>query len=115
MFQKFDFYKFVELKLKPLQFSPKEKKVFQKGTDVQLAVDLVHHAYQDNFDVAFVCSWDVDLLESLKLVKNCGKKIVLVAHPNSLAYDMRKACDFFFNISKLEKGEMENISFGLPI
>lgn len=103
--------KFVELKLKPLQFSHKEMKVFQKGTDVQLAVDLVHHAYQDNFDVAFVCSGDVDLLESLRLVKNHGKKIVLIAHPNSLAYDMKKECDFFFNLAKLNNEEINKISF----
>lgn len=109
-FQKLYLCKFVELKLKPLQFSDKEMRVFQKGTDVQLAVDLVHHAYQDNFDVAVVCSGDVDLLESIKLVKNQGKKVIIVAHPNDIARDMRKECDFFFNLAKINE-KLENISF----
>ena len=113
-FQRLKLCHFVELKLKPLQFSRQEMKVFQKGTDVQLAVDLVHHAYQDNFDVATVCSGDVDLLESIRLIKNLGKKVVLVAHPNNLAYDMRKDCDFFYNLAKLKEEERKSISFELP-
>lgn len=110
-FSRFIKLPFVELKLKPLQFSAKELRLFQKGTDVQLAVDLVHHAYRNNFDVAIVCSGDVDLLESIKLVKNQGKKIVLVAHPGSLASDMEKECDFFFNMAKVNDEELKKLCF----
>jgi len=112
-FQRLKLCHFVDLKLKPLQFSRRELRVFQKGTDVQLAVDLVHHAYQDNFDTAIVCSGDVDLLESIRLVKNLGKKVVLVAHPDNIAYDMNKEGDFFYNLSKLKKDEIKTISFEL--
>ena len=114
-FQKIKFCHFVDLKLKPLQFSVKEKKVFQKGTDVQLAVDLVHHAYQNNFDVAVVCSGDVDLLESIRLVKNTGKKVILVAHPDNVAYDMKKEGDFFYNLAKLNDEEVKSVCFEIPI
>ena len=34
-------YYFFEIRAKPLQFSPSDKKVLQKGVDVQLAADLV--------------------------------------------------------------------------
>src|SRR3989344_1566698 len=69
---------FLEFKATPLQFNSSgariEKSIFQKGIDVQLAVDLVHHAYEDNFDFAVVCSGDADLLSSLELIKMKGKK-----------------------------------------
>lgn len=100
---------FLELKTIPLHFT-KQAGVFQKGIDVQLAVDLVHHAYKDNFDVAIVCSGDIDLLESIKLIKNHGKKAILVSHPNVIAKNMIKECDYFYDLSKLKEIELNNLS-----
>ena len=47
-------YPFLEVKMTPLKFDY-YKGVIQKGVDVLLAVDLVLHAFQDNYDVAIIC------------------------------------------------------------
>ena len=101
---------FIEFKKLPLQFSPSSIIVHQKGVDVQLAVDLVSHAYQDNYDVAVLCSGDMDLIESLKIVKNLGKKVILVSHPNNVAQQMLSECDYFYDLSKLNESELNGFS-----
>ena len=55
-------FDFLELRVKPLQYSRQGKKIFQKGVDVQIAVDLLYYAHNDSYDVAILCSGDVDLI-----------------------------------------------------
>lgn len=50
----------------------------EKGSDVNLAVHLVNDAWLDCYDWAVVVSNDSDLAEALRLVKERGKKILLV-------------------------------------
>ena len=107
---------FIELKKRPLQYSFKERKAFQKGVDVQLAVDLVSHAYQDNFDVAVVCSGDLDLLESIKIVKTLGKKVIIVSYfcednTSKLAKDMLTECDYLYNLKDLDNKKASKICY----
>ncbi len=92
-------YRFLELRTKPLKY---EGKVFQKGVDVQLAVDLVSHAHMNNFDAAVICSGDLDLLESLIVVKNLGKKAILVSHPENVSNKMIQISDSFIDLSNCE-------------
>lgn len=101
----------MDLKKRPLQFSTKEMKAYQKGVDVQLAVDLVSHAYQDNFDVAVIFSGDADLLESIKLVKVLGKKVILISHPHQASPNMIKTCDYFYDLSRLNEASLNEISY----
>ncbi len=53
-------FNFFEMRTYPLKYEG--GKIFQKGVDVQIAVDLVTHAFRDNFDIAVLCSGDIDLL-----------------------------------------------------
>ena len=50
----------------------------EKGSDVNLAVHLLNDAWLDCYDWAVVVSNDSDLAEALRLVKEQGKKILLV-------------------------------------
>lgn len=100
---------FFEFRKKPLQYW--RGRVFQKGVDVQLAVDLVAHSYNKNFDVAVVCSGDVDLLESIKLVKNFGCKVLIASHPETMATTMETEADSFIDLSKLTAQEIDEIAF----
>lgn len=108
------FCNFLEIKTTPLHYTPNEaineRGIFQKGIDVQLAVDLLHHAYEDNFDVAIVCSGDIDLLGSVELAKMKGKKIVLVSHSDMVSKNMIKGCDYFFMLEKLTSMELDGLS-----
>lgn len=103
--EKFNFF---ELRTYPLKYE--NGRVFQKGIDVQLAVDFVSHAYKDNFDIAVICSGDIDLLESLKLVKSLGKTVIVMSHLKLTAINIRKEADFFLDISKLKNEELDEFS-----
>ena len=103
-------FNFFELRTYPLKYS--KGQIFQKGVDVQLAVDLVTHAFRDNFDIAVVCSGDIDLLESLKIVKSLGKIVVLMSHPKITAKALRAEADFYIDMSKLRDEDLDRVSFG---
>ncbi|RLE45689.1 hypothetical protein DRJ22_03840 [Candidatus Woesearchaeota archaeon] len=85
-------------------------RIFQKGVDVQIAVDFVAHAFRDNFDIAVICSGDINLLESLKIVKSLGKKVIVMSHPEVTAINMRKEADFYLDISRLKDEELDEFS-----
>lgn len=56
----------------------------EKGSDVNLATNLLIDAFEDKFDVAVVISNDSDLATPVGLVKNKFKKSVLILNPHSL-------------------------------
>ncbi len=102
-------YRFFEVRLKPLQFS-KRQGVFQKGVDVQLAVDLVSNAYLNNYDIAVLFSGDIDLLESIKLVKHLGKHVIIFSHWEKIAKGMRKFTDLFIDLKKLNETHLDKFT-----
>lgn len=108
-FYKSNTYNFFEVRKKPLQFS-KEKGIFQKGIDVQLAVDLVSNAYLNNYDIAVLFSGDIDLIESLKLVKSKGKHIIVFSHCHNIAKEMLRESDLFVDFQKIEDGILNKFS-----
>lgn len=105
---------FLDVKRTPLHYNSGEaikgKGLFQKGIDVLLAIDLVSHAFQDDFDVAIICSGDVDLLESIKLIKILGKNAILVSHSSLISKNMVEECDYFCRLEKLSEDELNKIS-----
>lgn len=111
----FDKCDFFELKLKPLKLREGEPR--QKGVDVQLAIDLVSQAYQNNYDLAIVCSGDADLLESMNLVKNLGKRVIIVSkiglgknEKTTLAFVMRKYADAVVDLGELSSQDFEQFT-----
>lgn len=59
-------------------------KTSEKGSDVNLAVNMVNDGWKDKYDIAVVCSNDTDLIEAIKIVRaDIGKKICWVT-PNSI-------------------------------
>lgn len=110
----FDKCDFFELKLKPLKIRDGEPR--QKGVDVQLAVDFVSHAYQDNFDLAIICSGDADLLESMTLVKSLGKRVIVVSKigesrdETNLAFVMKRYADSIIDLGKLEESDFRKFT-----
>ncbi len=99
-------FNFFELRTIPLKYE--QGRVFQKGVDVQLAVDFVSHGYKNTFDIGVICSGDIDLLESIKTVKSLGKKVIIASHPELMSGQLRAESDFFINLSKLTD---EDIAF----
>ena len=100
---------FFETRLKPLQYSSSQG-VFQKGVDVQLAVDLVSNAYLNNYDIAVIFSGDIDLFESVKLVKTLGKQVFIFSHKNLMADGMISICDFYKDLCRLEDARLDEFT-----
>lgn len=103
---KFDCF---EIRTKPLKYDGKE--VFQKGVDVQLAVDMVTNAYNHNYDIAILCSGDLDLLDSLKVIKSFGKRVIICSHKDLCAKDMQKEADFFIDFSQMLQEDLDKFTF----
>lgn len=106
---RFKSFYFFEARLKPLQYGKKQG-VFQKGVDVQLAVDLVSNAYLNNYDIAVVFSGDIDLYESVKLVKTLGKQVIVFSHKNLMSNGMLEVCDFYKDICRLDDGQLDEFT-----
>ncbi len=111
LFKQIDYVNFLELKSKPLKYSRKDFRFLQKGTDVEMAVDIVNFAHFDNYDVAIVCTGDLDLLESCRLIKTLGKTFVLVSHNKQVSDKMIQASDYYLDIENLTDSDLKEIAF----
>lgn len=69
-------------------------RIVEKGVDVKLAVDMVAHAAQDNYDTAILISGDGDFSDAVNFVKNRGKHVEL-AFPDQHCYNLKQICDKF--------------------
>jgi len=74
----------------------------EKMTDVNIAVEILKDAYQNNFDVALLISADSDLVPSLKAVKELfpKKRMVVAAPPARYSVDLANSADKHFVISR---------------
>jgi uncharacterized LabA/DUF88 family protein len=77
-------------------------KTEEKGTDVNLAVDLLHDGSKDAYDYAMVISNDSDLVAAIKIVRSeYGKKIGLVnPHPSRPSVQLTAHADLHFKITE---------------
>ena len=48
---------------------------FEKGVDVQLATDMITHAFKNNYDVAILVAGDNDFVGAIQAVKDNGKHV----------------------------------------
>lgn len=53
----------------------------EKGTDVNIATQMVADAYEDRYDLAIVMSADADLVAPIKAVQRIGKSVRLLLPP----------------------------------
>lgn len=56
-------------------------KTEEKGSDVNLAIHMLHDAYQGLYSAAIVISNDSDLVEAIKIVRNELRKAVIILNP----------------------------------
>jgi uncharacterized LabA/DUF88 family protein len=71
-------------------------KTEEKGSDVNLAVQLLHDAHLDRFDCAVIVSGDSDLLMPVKIVRNEINKVVGVLNPQRHPCAVLKASATFY-------------------
>lgn len=66
-----------------------------KGVDIQLTVDMLTHAYQDNCDVVYLMSGDGDYAAVIAEVQRLGKQVFISAFSSGLSPKLRLAADRF--------------------
>jgi len=70
----------------------------QKEVDVAMAVQMVVHAFKDNYDVAIVVSGDRDFIPAIQEVQSAGKRVEVAAFKSSVADEMERQSDVFHNL-----------------
>lgn len=68
---------YTELRLGRLVYTNQWPNVppYEKGTDVQLATDMITHSYKNNYDVAILVAGDNDFAGAVQAVKDNGKHV----------------------------------------
>ena len=79
----------------------------EKGTDINLAVNMLSKGYQNAYDVAILVSGDTDYIPVVKELHHLGKVVVLAAFPNQniSKYDEYKDAYIKMDVSFLKKSK----------
>ena len=116
LFERLDKMSFTEYKTTPLKHA--KGTIYQKGVDVKIATDLIQLANTNAYDVALILGGDTDLIESIKLIKDClGKIVIVVAYydnenplNSTISKDVILVADYFINLNDLTNEDVEKVS-----
>ena len=73
---------------------------YEKGTDVQLATDMITHSYKNNYDVAILVAGDNDFAGAVQAVKDNGKHVeVALFGKQGTSQQLRAAADMVIMIN----------------
>jgi len=73
---------------------------YEKGTDVQLATDMITHSYKNNYDVAILVAGDNDFAGAVQAVKDNGKHVeVALFGKQGTSQQLRASADMVITIS----------------
>lgn len=73
---------------------------YEKGTDVQLATDMITHSYKNNYDVAILVAGDNDFAGAVQAVKDNGKHVeVALFGKQGTSQQLRAAADMVITIN----------------
>ncbi len=75
-------------------------KYIQKGVDILLATEMLFFGFNNNYDIAVLCSGDQDFLPMIQAVKDLGKLVYVVAFDHSCAEKMRRIPDNYITLSE---------------
>jgi uncharacterized LabA/DUF88 family protein len=85
----------------------------EKKTDVNIAVNILKDAFQDNFDVAFIISGDSDLVPPVLAIRELfpNKEVRIAFPPTHESNELKKASNGSFTIGrqKLESSLFPNM------
>ncbi len=73
---------------------------YEKGTDVQLATDMLTHSFRDNYDVAILVAGDNDFVGALQAVKDTGKHVeVALFGRGGSSWELRRVADKIITVN----------------
>jgi uncharacterized LabA/DUF88 family protein len=76
----------------------------EKQTDVNIAVQMMVDAYQDNFDTALLVGGDSDLVPPIKAIRKLfpKKRVMAVFPPRRVSKQIKTACNGYFHIGEID-------------
>ena len=80
-----------------------------KGTDVNIAVEMLKHAYLDTYDTAVLSSRDGDFSSVVKIIKNLSKTVELVLLED-FKNSARELTDCVDNVTLIRRGDYPALS-----
>lgn len=72
----------------------------EKGTDINLGINIISKAHNNAFDVAFVFSADTDYINVYRLLRQMGKIVVLVVVDGQRIESLKPEVDDFIILKK---------------
>jgi len=91
-------------KIFPKVFRKAKRSAKSKGVDINLTIDMLNHAYHDDFDLAYLISGDGDFIPLIETVMRLGKRVYVLALSSGLNPQIPVSVDEFECIdSKLFK------------
>jgi uncharacterized LabA/DUF88 family protein len=91
-------------KIFPKVFKKENKSAKSKGVDINLTIDMLNHAYHDDFDLAYLISGDGDFIPLIETIMRLGKRVYVMALSSGLNPQIPVSVDEFECIdSKLFK------------
>lgn len=73
----------------------------EKGVDVALITRMLSFGFKSIYDIAVLVSGDADYTEAVEEIRNLGRRIEIVAFPNSIAAGLRKLADKFISLDEI--------------
>jgi uncharacterized LabA/DUF88 family protein len=73
---------------------------YEKGTDVQLATDMITHSFKNNYDVAILVAGDNDFAGAVQAIKDNGKHVeVALFGKQGTSQELRASADMVIAIN----------------
>jgi uncharacterized LabA/DUF88 family protein len=86
----------VELKLGRLEGGP--GRVYEKGVDILVAIELLAGAFKNEYDVAIIVTGDGDFADVAREVRGAGKLIFNAFFDLQKSYELSKAANGFIDL-----------------
>jgi uncharacterized LabA/DUF88 family protein len=84
--------------LHPIVFWKRQNQRAGKGVDIQMTVDILLHASQDNFDILYLVSGDGDYKPVLQEASRKGKQVYVAALSHGLNEELKYVADVFVDL-----------------
>lgn len=76
-------------------------RVYEKGVDILVALELLRGAFKNEYDVAILVAADGDYADIASAVQECGKTFINAFFHDVRSYELSNASSAFVNISEL--------------
>lgn len=76
------------------------KEYFEKGVDVQIAIDIVRGAIKREYSKCFIISSDTDIIPAILDARKASKEIIYVGFENFISWAMKANCNRTVLITK---------------